>query len=784
METNVSSCQVSPTSSSRRPDHNRPRQGRSAPRSRRGCLVCKQRRVRCDELHPVCGHCTRLDLKCVYQKRPKRGPSDSVSAGPPSPAEERGASDDPPIQDSGATSRSLIPATNTNGVNTGIIAGSKDLFSNSPRDLPTPRSSTGNFSFRIAQVTPGASAGNYGFSGSERSSRAYLRDPCESSYGWPQQIVGDEHCNFSLDRTFDPPNGQDSLGTFTFSDIQSNAATWNEDFSADQVLQHARAGVSDIHTASDSTWPVSFDILVGSTIHHGGAHPVHDASRADDGSINFAPGSDYMRSKHSKYLLSYFQKITQPPASILITGVQKWRRLQKYFIRMSHQHRAVASALFAIMELLAKDDQSMVSAEGLNSPSPALKLREVAQKEVELSMSREWRESSKARDALLTSIFLLAWFEVVRDQIFDQRLFPGELADQVITSEGNWNRYSRQLLQWLNTLDSKASHLGGQALLSQRALQIVSEHPTQINTEDSSEEGQSGDERSNDSVLSPNEHTASSNTTPASDYHNHNHGPSPELAVQNSGFSSLRQMKTALLNTILQPALDWHLSTQSYCRRIGAHDRHHRSRFTVRDEYEVVIASKRLELELMHLWRQRPQIIRLSTAQLLDLVCADVADRLDAIFSLYMASFWILFVYLHRVVWWHLPHSEMTQSALEETWKNLQRSFGEVLEGQKVVHPALLWPLFMFGSECNIQTRRDWAIEQLEALGDANTVVNDDDGGEESLAPFRLSIGATRNAKRAAILLRELVRRQTISNCRVDDKDLSIELFGCHFSVI
>jgi len=95
----------------------------------------------------------------------------------------------------------------------------------------------------------------------------------------------------------------------------------------------------------------------------------------------------------------------------------------------------------------------------------------------------------------------------------------------------------------------------------------------------------------------------------------------------------------------------------------------------------------------------------------------------------------------------------------------------------------LLWPLFMFGSECEDAEKRDWAVKQLMALGNASAVVSYDEEGE-SLAPFRLSLGATRNAKRAAVLLKELIVRQSVSKNRVDDKELSIELFGCHFSII
>ncbi|VUC26139.1 unnamed protein product [Clonostachys rosea] len=35
-------------------------------KSRLGCHTCKRRRVKCDEIHPVCGGCRRLDLRCEY----------------------------------------------------------------------------------------------------------------------------------------------------------------------------------------------------------------------------------------------------------------------------------------------------------------------------------------------------------------------------------------------------------------------------------------------------------------------------------------------------------------------------------------------------------------------------------------------------------------------------------------------------------------------------------------------------------------------------------------------
>ncbi|KAL3457294.1 hypothetical protein BJX64DRAFT_293263 [Aspergillus heterothallicus] len=165
-----------------------------------------------------------------------------------------------------------------------------------------------------------------------------------------------------------------------------------------------------------------------------------------------------------------------------------------------------------------------------------------------------------------------------------------------------------------------------------------------------------------------------------------------------------------------------------------------------------------------------------------------MANRMQEAFNVFLASFWILFVYLHRVCWWSLAHSSTPRTALEEVGKHLQSAYGEWTtdddnEKKKVVHPALLWPVFLFGAECVEEERQNWAVDQLQALAEARPALQlYDDEDEEILPPFRMGLGATRNAKRAAVLLRELANQQTSLGARVDDRDLSMKLFGCHFS--
>lgn len=61
-----------------RDTHRRPH----GPRSKNGCLTCKRRKVRCNELRPRCYHCQRLNLDCVWKDTEphRQGPLQDVEA--------------------------------------------------------------------------------------------------------------------------------------------------------------------------------------------------------------------------------------------------------------------------------------------------------------------------------------------------------------------------------------------------------------------------------------------------------------------------------------------------------------------------------------------------------------------------------------------------------------------------------------------------------------------------------------------------------------------------------
>lgn len=54
---------------------------RNYPRSRNGCLTCRQRKKKCDETRPQCVGCTRNKLSCVWPARTKTGSGAAGSSG-------------------------------------------------------------------------------------------------------------------------------------------------------------------------------------------------------------------------------------------------------------------------------------------------------------------------------------------------------------------------------------------------------------------------------------------------------------------------------------------------------------------------------------------------------------------------------------------------------------------------------------------------------------------------------------------------------------------------------
>lgn len=702
----------------------RHREGRNAPRSRFGCATCKERHVRCDEVHPVCGHCTRLRLQCHYLSksgRKGRYRSDNAqSASQPQNSELVLGKTSSIISSLGCEYDALSESDFALAFSHPQGFPSGQVFFENPQpefgDLDLP-----GVSSPVADCA---------------QSLCFPRD--EQSLPRPAQAAGDLSSSWW-------PRGVDLL--------HSIPEPW--------VKPSVRAAYATLSPSPRSQSPT----ILSTREIRGTVKPVSNPIRSERQADPIG--------EHENQLLKNFEKIAQPPTAILIGGVRKWRCLQRYLIDLGLQSQLSLDALICVAELLAAGEDRKAAIQR------SIQRRQSAQEKLEAIMTGGYWIDQEERDKLLAALFLLAWFEVIHDHTTRDsgEPFPRHLATWIITKDCDWNPFSLQLLSWFNTLDSKATHLGGHPLLPPDTLKIVMHYRLQTAT--TFDEDEENIARCGSAQTGLNLSFSSARTC---DCLQPGRKVPKAVCQLNTGY-----LKHVVLQTMVQPAIEWYLESQLYYRRVSAYEKHKCIRVTGDAMYEVIISSQHLEQELWDLWRRRPTIMSLTAEELSRSLAPDVAMRLQEIFCVHLASFWILFVYLHRVIWVTLPHSPMVQIALEETWRNFQSAYGEVVENgeKKICHPALLWPLFLFGSECPKGDRRTWAIEQLEALGETKPVLADDDSEEgDALPPFRLSAGATLNARRATTLLKELTKRQDDSTSRIDYHDLSVELFGCYFSIV
>ena len=352
-----------------------------------------------------------------------------------------------------------------------------------------------------------------------------------------------------------------------------------------------------------------------------------------------------------------------------------------------------------------------------------------------------------------------------------------------------WDPGSQHLLQWLNLLDTKTSYLGGRHLLSEPALQVVRKPSVEMANDGDSEglvefEGSTVAEMSSDGALQTTKPTSTNRlryllSTPTS----------PAMP------SSIVRMD--ILNIILHPALQFHLTSQAFSRRIGGHDRHHRTRGTPEDESEVMAACMNIEQELQELWRRRPGILNITAKHLEEFVSSSIARRLEQLFSVYIATFWTHFIYIHRVAYWDLKHTPIVTKAIHESGRMMRRSIGQPEDQPRfdrsiprtsgnVIHPGLMWPCFMFGCEATGLEEREWAVLQLGALGKLDLGVAGDKGDESVDRIFSLCLDqkGAQNSLKMSRLLQLLISRQEREGKRVDGKYLSQEIFGYHFYII
>lgn len=361
--------------------------------------------------------------------------------------------------------------------------------------------------------------------------------------------------------------------------------------------------------------------------------------------------------------------------------------------------------------------------------------------------------------------------------------FPQSEAETVITSKGFWYPQSRLMLKCLNSVDAKVSHMGGRALLSPSSLDVTIEHRFEVeNCVGNPEEDEVEPDSTTDGPVSseaPERQPIAQRAAPAN-----GKKPDRHLVLH-------QNVKMNIFNTIIQPALEFHIVSQSYIRKISSHERYQRKRNTADDEYQVITACRQYEIELKNHWRERPRVLDMTHQELSELVCNEIAQHSARIFCVYIVTFWSHFLYSHRVAWWNLPVSDVAADALDVIWQTLMQCTGQGRDSEAdgdtaatttqcvtSLHPGSLWALLLFASECKVEHQQIWAVRQIRSIGERAAV-------RPRIPDHKFSSQrGAQNASRIATLIQELVKRQKQKDKRVHWQDLSADIFGCHFSIV
>jgi hypothetical protein len=113
--------------------------------------------------------------------------------------------------------------------------------------------------------------------------------------------------------------------------------------------------------------------------------------------------------------IEFFQQIVQFPAAILIGGRDRWRRLQQYLCKLSDDSRVVHNALLCVVGFLMMDEKVLDHCSRQKAMNRIFERHATTCDEIRHKWSKHSGLKSKSRDAMLAAVFLLAWFEVIRD---------------------------------------------------------------------------------------------------------------------------------------------------------------------------------------------------------------------------------------------------------------------------------------------------------------------------------------------------------------------------------
>lgn len=387
-------------------DTSRTTLGRSGPRSRNGCQMCKQRRVRCNEQRPSCSACIRLKLDCVYEPPPprrRRSTSYSFSGTGVSrrkrhdsgQSHDPGSNDQPPRQGS-ISAQELLP-----------VSPHSALIHQYPSPTQSQSLTPKAISESVNSQAPSSQLYDEGMEA--RMQQSGVSMPADQSHQYLPNAPSLDYFDTLFDNCFEIPDMSNAFSTFAFTDAQQ----YHQPHSGSSPS--AFYGSSDLLQANLQLDGPLVDALPNQLFQSvsgqrslGYSSTLHLA-----GSNGRQATFDYtsLTADQQQHLKAYFKRNIRPPASLVSVDPLGWFGMQRYLVHLASGNRAVANALFALALLLFSSDGNYhPPTVPENSRSTISNLQKASRREIETELVKSG--SVENGDGLLAAIFLLAWCNV------------------------------------------------------------------------------------------------------------------------------------------------------------------------------------------------------------------------------------------------------------------------------------------------------------------------------------------------------------------------------------
>lgn len=165
-------------------------------------------------------------------------------------------------------------------------------------------------------------------------------------------------------------------------------------------------------------------------------------------------------------------------------------------------------------------------------------------------------------------------------------------------------------------------------------------------------------------------------------------------------------------DAIQQSLFHFYFELQDISLQVSCLHRHHRSRGTLKDERDVETISKSLEQQLQYLWEGRPLFVDV----VMDKTSWGAGDsaKLKLVACLCRICYQAELIYHARAYGRSRPTSLPISNARVAIRQGIEQVSQEV-----ALHPAFMWPLFMYAVETTDGAELDWALETLNSISDS-----------------------------------------------------------------